>query len=140
MCSSSNGYGASQSAPAAATTIPANTQPARITRQGGKRGPGSPWISSNGAAITDLRVEEGVQEVGGEIGEALHRGQHQDRRLYQRQVVAFESVDQEPADARISKNRLNRDNAADQESDILGQHSDRRQQRVAQRMARHHRP
>src|SRR5476649_449026 len=59
---------------------------------------GGEMTSVNRASIADAGIGDAVQQVGGQVGQAIDRGQHQDGRLHQRQILAFERMDQQPAE------------------------------------------
>ena len=90
--------------------------------------------SVNCATVAYARIDDGVEQIRPEIGQAEDSGEHQDRRLHHRQVLAFEREDQHPPKAGIGEDRFNRDDAADQEAKVLRKNRDGRQQRVAERM------
>src|ERR1700722_13485673 len=78
------------------------------------RGSFAAMTSVNRASIADAGIGDAVQQVGGQVGQAVDRGQHQDGRLHQRQILAFERMDQQAAEAGIGEDALDGDDAADQ--------------------------
>src|SRR5271165_2768719 len=105
-----------------------------------RRKTGAAVSSLKRAAITNARVYHAVEQIGRQIGETVDPGQHEDCRLHQGQVEALQRLDQQSAKPRISKYGLDRDNAADQKAEILREHGNRRDQRIAQCVAENHQP
>src|SRR5918994_4325182 len=114
----SHGWGAIQGASSPRRTmVPTMRSPALswsgIGRRGARAG-GNSWIgtavaarpSGDAAAIADLRVEPGVEEVRREIRERVDRGNHEDCRLQRRQVPVLDREDEEAAEARVGEDRL----------------------------------
>src|ERR1700741_2771721 len=108
MCIWSAGKGASQVEKIAATTITASTVAASTTVGGGPRHRAGTMssISVEGLALSDAGIEPAVEQIGSEVGEAIDRGDQEDYRLHQRQVVARDRIDQQSADAGIGEYRL----------------------------------
>ncbi len=96
-----------------------------------RRGKARATTSVNRAAITDARIGNAIQQVGGKIGQAVDRGQHEDCRLHQRQILPLQCEDQQPAEPRTGKDGFDGNDTADQEAEILRQDGNGRHQRVA---------
>src|SRR5712671_5198209 len=105
-CISSYGYGAIQGAAIASTIITMTIVAPQTSVAGtGKRwetgGAGAHAASASSPAITDLRIEIRVEEVGDQISEAIDRRDDEDAGLDQRQIVPFNREYQQPPQTRI---------------------------------------
>src|ERR1700735_313999 len=68
--------------------------------------------SANCATITNTRIGDPVQQVGGKIGQAEHRSQHQNCCLHQRQILSLQCEDQQSPKPGVSEDGFNRNDAA----------------------------
>src|SRR5262249_35924229 len=82
-------------------------------------------MPSSSVAMADPRVENGVQHVDDDEAD----GDQQHGALQDDEIAGVDRADDQPADARQRKNRLDNDGATDQPPDIDPGHRDQRQRR-----------
>src|SRR5260370_20286163 len=91
--------------------------------------------SADGISVRDFGVEEGVEQIGDQVGATINSRNDENAALNERKVVSFERKNHQTAETWIGEDRLDNDDAAHQPADIDGKNGDGRQKRVAQRMA-----
>src|SRR3954463_9351624 len=74
--------------------------------------------SSSSVAMTDPGVENGVEQVDDEIHDDEARGHQQHHALQDDEIAREDRADQQPADARQRKDRLDDQCTADQAADV----------------------
>src|SRR5262249_163212 len=86
-------------------------------------------------AVSDARVEHRVEQGDHEIDPDVDGGEQHPHALDQREIVMRHALHEQLADAVEIEHLLGHDQPADQEGEFDADDRDRRQQRVAQRVA-----
>src|SRR6266702_6276608 len=93
-----------------------NSRPSRRPRRAGACPTPSSMLSSS-VAMTDPRIESGVEHIDDEVDQHEARTDQQHHALQDDEIAGVDRADQQPADTRQRKNRLHDQRPADQSSD-----------------------
>src|SRR5271169_5252594 len=125
----------SQSAAIAADT----TMPIQVTVSHNTRRPRRAEVtatrstSTSSAAMADSRIEDAIEDVDNEIDQHERRCDEQHHALHDHKVASVDRADQQPADPRQGKDRLDQYRTTDQPSDIDAGHRHQSQRGRLQR-------
>src|SRR4030095_8734241 len=130
MASGSRGasHGASTASTAMMTTRPSPKRAALLRRN----------IRTT-SVIADARIEDGVEEIHGEIDQHEGGGDEKHPALYQRIVAGLDSPHHHGAEPRPREDRLGEDGAAQEEADLHAEHGDDGVDGVLEHVAGNHR-
>src|SRR5262245_33815466 len=83
--------------------------------------------SMDGAAIANLRVEVGVQDVGYEVGRAVDDRDDEDAGLNEGKIMALDGKEKQSPEPGVGEDGLDDDDATNQKANVDGQHGYGRQ-------------
>src|SRR3972149_9603713 len=97
--------------------------------------PGPPSLAP---PVTDARIQHRIEQIDHQVGDDVERGEHHHHALNEGEVVAGYALNEELSQTVEVEYLLGDDEAAEQERELETDDGDRRQQRVAQRVAANH--